>query len=799
MDRPDGKKLFPPQRDVIDAGMLEDHRHLLLNMATSSGKTFLAELAIERVVADGYKAVYITPLKALAAQQRRAWEKRFPQVKIGVFTGDTALTAGSRYSYHAAQILIMTPERLDMCLRNWRKHWDWIPEVNLVVIDEFHLLGQDVRGARLEGSLTRLVRLNPFVRFIGLSATMPNADELALWLCGIYYRSEWRQVPLERRFVRFKSVKEKPDLLLAEVCRCIQEGGQSLVFCNSRRRTEETAEYLKGQGIPAACHHAGLMPEQRERTEADFRSGAIRVLAATSTLEMGLNLPARQVILYDNSTFTGHGFDDLPVWSYIQRAGRAGRPGCDPSGEAVMILPRWVSADAYKSGRCEPIRSQIGGHRYMQEQLLIEVYAGYSRTARELTEGFLPLTLYKAQHPEAAISRTINNLLLGDLLYETECESDVPDRPLKVGLLGKLAIRLMFTVETVRLVKIFYDEGKRLYLFDLLLLATLSEECEPVLRANYEEMDALCKTAQPLPSVILDLSMAKLKERLPIPLDTPRILAAIKMAAICHCLTTEMAMEEIAGRFIAYMADIHLLRESAIRTMQGIAAIFSAIDRKELGADMASEKKKRIDSSTCLATMLATMLQYRLNSELVMLTQLSGVGGQRAKALAGEGFDTIESIADADPRALRRIDGIGRKLSEQLVRDAKTLCAKGTAAVYREEPVSVRSKKRTIKSRIDPYRLIRSRELTLMGQEGNRFFVRGGREDHIITRSADGFTCDCMDYQEKGGQCKHILCVRRELGDAEVLRELEKFQEQTSRSIRESLPELWYGIAKEKQ
>lgn len=756
MEKSDGRKLFPPQLDVINAGLLEDQRHLLLNMATGSGKTFLAELAIDRVVKSGYKAVYLTPLKALATQQQRAWESRFQQMKIGVFTGDTAQAAGSKYSYHEAQILIMTPERMDMCLRSWRKYWSWIPEINLIVIDEFHLLGQGVRGARLEGSITRLIRLNPFMRLIGLSATMPNADELSNWLCGLYYQSKWRQVPLKKRFVRFKSAKDKPNHLLKEVFRCIQEGGQSLIFCNSRRRTEDVAKYLKEQGIPAACQHAGLMPEQREQIEADFRSGAIRALAATSTLEMGLNMPARQVILYDSSIFTEYGFDDLPVWSYIQRAGRAGRPGRDPIGEVVMILPRWVSIDPYESERCEPIQSQIGGHRYIQEQLLIEVYAGYSRTAQELTEGFLPLTLYRAQHSEASISRTINELLLGDLLYETECESNVQDRPLKVGLLGTLAIRLMFTVDTVRIVKTFHDEGKRLYLFDLLLIATLSEECEPVLRANYEEIDSLCEIVQLLPSAILDLSVEKLHQKLPSHLVTTRILAAIKMAAVCHCLTTEMTQEEIARRFMVYTADVHLLRESIIRAMQGITAIFTAIDHKGQDTDKALEKNG-IDSPAVLAEMLTTMLRYRLNSELVSLTQLRGIGGQRAKALAGEGFDIIESIAGAEPCALKRIEGIGKKLSEQLVREAKTLCAEGTIIIYREEPVFVKLKTSKVKSKIDPYRLIRSRELALMGQEDDRFYVRGGREDHVIIRSGDGFTCDCMDYQEKGGQCKHIL------------------------------------------
>ena len=646
--------LFPPQQDVIDAGMLENSRHLFLNMATGSGKTYLSELAIERTVESGYKAIYLTPLKALASQQKRELSEKYSDIKIGVFTGDTLQKDKTHDNYQRSQLLVMTPERLDACLRTWRRHWDWLPDVSLVVIDEFHLLGQDRRGARMEGSLTRLLRLNPFVRFIALSATMPNTEELAEWLHGQYYQSQWRQIPLQKRFVRFKNAKEKPQLLQEEVDRCLSEGGQSLVFCNSRRRAQEMAAYLAERGIRAAYHHAGLLQEQREKVESDFQSGAIRALVATSTLEMGLNTPARQVVLYDTYVFTGYRFDNLPVWNYIQRAGRAGRPGLDTAGEAVMILPKWVSKSPYEDGECEPIDSQIGLRHFMQEQILIEVFSGYSRTLRDLTDGFLPLTLYKAQHPEASISATVNSLLLGDLLYEAESDGDIKDRPLKVGLLGKLAIKLMFSVETVRTVEAIYKSGNRLYLFDLLLMAALCADCEPVLRANMEETAYLCEIVQPLPSAMLDLTAEKLNKTLPNRVPIARLLASVKMAAVCHCLTLEMSIEDIAKRFMIYPADVYLLRDSVIRLLQGIHAIIGAFDKKELDEDGALLKKREYSSSVSLTRMLMEMLQSRLSAELATLTMLCGVGGQRAKALAGEGFDTLASIAAASPQALPR-------------------------------------------------------------------------------------------------------------------------------------------------
>lgn len=786
--------LFPPQEEVLQSGLLDAPKHLLLNMATGAGKTYLSELAIEKIVQGGYKAVYLTPLKALASQQRKDWSRRFPGIKIGEFTGDTLQKSKSKYSYQEALILIMTPERMDACLRNWRRHWDWIPDISLVVIDEFHLLGQGERGARLEGTMTRLIRLNPFLRFIGLSATMPNCNEIAAWLHGDSYQSSWRQIPLEKKFVRFKDAKAKPQLMFEEVSRCIQEGGQSLIFCNSRKRTEELCAFLKSRGIPAACHHAGLMLEQREKVEADFRTGLAKALVATSTLEMGLNTPARQVILYDTYAFASYGFQDLPVWSYMQRAGRAGRPGLDQHGEAVMLLPKWVSASKYKREECEPITSQIGGHRYMQEQILIDVYAGYSRTTKDLTDGFLPLTLYKAQHQSCSIDRQINDMLSADLLYETDTTEDVKHRPLKVGLLGKLSVRLMFTVETVQLVKAVYSTGKRLFLFDILLMATLCADCEPILRLNREEIDNLCEIVQALPSTLLDCNQDQLNRILPGEASIPRLLAAIKMAAICHCLTTELPIEEISRRFMVYAADIHLLRDNTTRILQGIEAIISSLDKKELGEEDAAKRKANLTAANRLAGMLKDMIQYRLSSDLVSLTQLHGVGGQRARALADEGFDTIESIAEADQKALQKTDGIGKKLATQLIRDAKALESKTKDFTYTEPPVAPACKSHKAKSNIDLYRLKRSTELFIAGQENNAFLVRGGREDHIIRKNGTAFSCDCMDFQTKGGSCKHILCVKRELGDTEVAYTINNLQKNSRQAIRERLPDLWYSI-----
>lgn len=786
---------FPPQEQVINSGLLYRDEHCFLDMATGSGKTFLAELAIENVIKAGYKVIYVTPLRALAAQQKECWDKRFPQHIIGIFTGDTTQQSCTKGNYKKSDILIMTPERLDACMRNWRSHWNWIPDVSLVIIDEFHILGQPSRGSRLEGTITRLIRLNPFLRIIGLSATIPNAPDLSNWLCGSYFSSKWRQIPLEKRIIRFKSAKEKPKLLLHEVSRCIQSGGQSLIFCNSRSIVQNMAAYLKDNGISVAAHHAGLIQEKRKQVEATFRSREIKALVSTSTLEMGLNLPARQVIIYDSYSYTDRGFVPLPVWSFIQRAGRAGRPGMDDKGEVVLFLSRWAERpDKYLHENCEPVQSQLTNTRDMQEQILIDVFSGFSRTREELTYGFLPLTYYKHQHEEANIQGLINKLYLADLLQEAHPDNDNNTVILKVGLLGRLAVKLMFSPSTVKMISTCYQKAPKLYFFDLLFIAALSEDCSPVLQANYEEMDTLCEIIQQQPSSMLNLNIEHIKKLLTDCPGTLRILAAIKMSAICLCLIQDKPLDEIASTFDVFESDILMLKENMVRLIAGETAIISAIDKHEMGEEQAKEHHKEPNAAANISSTLVNMLHYQITNEHVSLTKLDGVGGKTAKLLARNNYHTLQAIAQSTSEQLSSIKGIGKKLSGKMIIQAKKLIIEHNTEPYTENLLTPETKSTYIQTNIDPYRLRRSLELSIKRKENDHFIITGGREDHIVQCNINQFHCDCLDYAKRQEDCKHILCVKRTLNDPVILKMIKHIKEDKNHSIRESLPSLWYSV-----
>src|SRR4051812_7801971 len=139
--------MYPPQQEIGELGLLGGPFSCVLNTPTGSGKTWLSQQAIQATVEAGGRAIYLTPLRALAAEVTERWSRSMDGISVGVFTGDFGTPAKSfPVPFDKAQVLVMTPERLDACTRAWRSHWNWIPEVDLLVIDEVHLLADPNRG-----------------------------------------------------------------------------------------------------------------------------------------------------------------------------------------------------------------------------------------------------------------------------------------------------------------------------------------------------------------------------------------------------------------------------------------------------------------------------------------------------------------------------------------------------------------------------------------------------------------------------------------------------------------------------
>ena len=159
--------------------------NLVLSAPTGSGKTVILELAICRLFLasqfDQYKVIYMAPTKSLCSERQKDWEQKFSQLglKCAELTGDT--DQNHTRNVQSANIIVTTPEKWDATTRKWRDHAKLMQMVRLFLVDEVHIL-RESRGASLEAVVSRMKSIGTAIQFIALSATVPNAEDIATWL-----------------------------------------------------------------------------------------------------------------------------------------------------------------------------------------------------------------------------------------------------------------------------------------------------------------------------------------------------------------------------------------------------------------------------------------------------------------------------------------------------------------------------------------------------------------------------------------------------------------------------------------
>lgn len=765
MNDPFQQVLNPAQQSVVDHGLLDSGFSCVLQMPTGSGKTWLSQHALRKSVDQGLRGIYLTPLRALAEELCQRWKATFADVPVGIFTGDYG-RSGSDYPvpYADARILIMTPERLDACTRHWRTHWGWIPEVDWLVVDELHLLGDPGRGARLEGALSRFRRLNPFVRVLGLSATLGNREELADWLDGVEFHSDWRPVPLTWRISRYRKAEEKPQLAAREVASARESGGQSLIFVQSRRRSEEIARHLTSQGIQAAHHHAGLAHSKRRVVEEAFRNSQTQVLVATGTLEMGLNLPVRQVILYDLQAFDGSGFSPLRTSTVWQRAGRAGRPGLDSAGEAVLLAPAWDrEADRYPRGQFELVRSGLTDPAALAEQILVEVQSGMGRSQTQLRRIFEGHSLAGKQGFVANLEKHIGQMVEAGMLKKVAPHTNhsTGEDRLAATPLGRLAVRHHLAPETVLRLTRFLEQHQNFTFLDLVVACACTTDIEPVLAVDFEELEMLADSLAGQTSQVFQRPATYRSALMPV--SGKRLLSALKTAAVLHRWTEAGDLEWVAEEENCYPFEIERLQESMDRLLLAAAGIQRLIDAPaqenesepaEAPPRMKSDNLRRIE-------LWRQMILTGLDEEAASLAMVDGIGSSWARKLTAHGIKNLATLAGASPARLSELAGLSPARAQKWILQAGELAA---------EPLPARSAPRLrltpveADCPVDPYRLRRALDLQCVIHGPHSWVVSGGLEPHRVTHIDNNWHCDCADFA-KGHRCKHLLKVSHALGD----------------------------------
>lgn len=739
----------------------------LLFMATGSGKTHSALQLIERSLNEGKRAIYITPLRAQAEELLQSWSEKFKEFDVGIYTGDYTDTK-LPVAFKDAQLLIMTPERLDACTRFWRNHWGWIPHAELLVIDELHLLGDGYRGGRLEGAISRYRRLNPFVRIVGLSATLGNPEQISEWLQIKLYQSKWRSIPLEWEVIRFKNAQEKLPLLASELN---TTQARTLVFVQSRRRAEQVSKELSLQGINSSYHHAGLTKQHRLEIETSFRDQKLDALVTTPTLEMGVNLPAGHVVLYDLQQFNGESFQPLSCISAWQRAGRAGRPGLDTQGKVTLIAAQWDKhANNYADGQFENIESGLKRPSVLAEQIVAEVSAGYAKTEKQLLRN---LSFYFGsqqkliEQPKAIIQQMISAKMLIEVIDENNPQNGLM---LRATRLGRIACRHMLMPSTINTLQNCIVSYQNLTIFDFLLLACATEDCRPVIPIDWELLERLNDSLNQQNSLLLQLTPKDLSSVLG--LNGKRLLNALSMACILQNRSAALSDDEISAQWDCYPFEIQQLTESLVRLLQAI----KACEDPDIEANPQPEGlplKQKLN-------VIETMITHGLTEASAMLTLIEGVGPKLAARLCHAGFKDIEDLSLADADAVSKIKGVSVSRAKKWIEIADDFIDTRGRSGLEEWSIAPNIEHGKNALRIDPYRLMRAMELKVKpARETGLFNVTGGADPHIVRFRQKKYLCDCADFN-KGHICKHIIKVRMYYKEPKIMELKRQLEDQAT-------------------
>jgi len=329
-----------PQKKTIPK--ILEGKNVLLISPTATGKTEAAVLPVLNMLIKmpersyGIKILYVTPLKALNRDilERLAWWCNNLDVKIAVRHGDTDTKERTRQARSPPDMLITTPETLQAILpgRLMRQH---LSQVRWVIVDEVHEMADSKRGSQLSLALERLrwVTGKEF-QLIGLSATIGSPKRVAQFLVGNGRDVEIVRVPVAR-LMRLKILFPKPkseDYELAStlftrpevaarlriIRKFLEKQKSVLLFTNTRAISEVLASRFKVWDIdfPISIHHGSLAKPSRIAAERGLKSGELRGLVATSSLELGIDIGRIDMVIQYMSP--------RQVTRLIQRVGRSG-------------------------------------------------------------------------------------------------------------------------------------------------------------------------------------------------------------------------------------------------------------------------------------------------------------------------------------------------------------------------------------------------------------------------------------------------------------------------------------------
>ncbi len=470
-----GDNLLPLQASAVTKHNLMTGESLIISAPTSSGKTFCGEMAAVASLFRRKKVVYLVPLKAVAEEKYSDFLEKYGGlgIKVAISTRDRQeddrdLEKGN------FDLAIMIYEKFNQLLI---KNLDILGLINLVVVDELQMVGDPSRGPLLELALTKIKSSGYSPQILALSAVLKDADQLSSWLgCRLLFDKS-RPVELlqgvlldgEFHFRKYNSGEEgahqlvdldsdeSHQILFTNMEKLLEEGEQILAFLKSKRNCEECAFLFSEKvSLPPssaaiealselenttlkeglmlvlqkgiAFHNADLTFDERKVIEHFYLKGEIRAIFSTTTLSLGINLPAKTVFIETQKFQTGEHSGKavmLPIsWSeYENMSGRAGRFGLEKDfGRSIIIAHNKFQFDSLWEGYIE------GEEEKTVSQL----------DKKDLTDVVLDLVTSGAGKSLSRLKQAMSSSLRGRLTSQEEVKLEqVPEKLVRENILLK--------------------------------------------------------------------------------------------------------------------------------------------------------------------------------------------------------------------------------------------------------------------------------------------------------------------------------------------------------------------------
>ncbi|KAM9789256.1 LOW QUALITY PROTEIN: putative ATP-dependent DNA helicase HFM1 [Neosynchiropus ocellatus] len=533
------------QSKAIDDVLYSD-KNFVACAPTGSGKTVLFELAIIHLLMESsepwtdVKAVYMAPIKALCSQCFENWSKKFGPLGVNCkeLTGDTEIE--DLFEIQDSHIILTTPEKWDSMTRKWRDNC-LLQLVRLFLIDEVHVVKDATRGATLEVVVSRMKAVDSYrtaqnpeaglsMRFVAVSATIPNVADIADWLSNENGPAAFLDVDESHRPVKLRKVvlgfpcgpnqtEFKFDLSLnykmANIIQTYSDQKPSLVFCSTRKGVQQSAAVLAqdtrfiigieqkqrlikySQSIAdsklrelvilgVGYHHAGMELADRKLVEHVFSQGDLPVLFTTRTLAMGVNLPAHLVVIKSTMQYVAGSCEEYSESDLLQMIGRAGRPQFDSSATAV-IMTKAQTKHKYRKlmSGMEIIESSLHGHlvEHLNAEIVLKTICDVNMALDWIRSTFLYIRAlrnpthygFSADMDKFGIEEKLQELCLKNLnslssVGLIELDEDINIKPTEAG---RLMARYCIAFETMNLLSQVSETEE---LFDLIALLAKSRE-----------------------------------------------------------------------------------------------------------------------------------------------------------------------------------------------------------------------------------------------------------------------------------------------------------------------------------